>query len=483
MDKNKKKITKKYKIKRSKKKLQRKTRKMIGGDFIGCPNGPVPDPPLKYIDFLNTEVNHDLKEVISHDINIHEEFNSNVLRINSGLLPPPPPPPAPPPPPPLINFRNDEIIVSHVFGRTKQEIAAQVSGPISICVNTNSGHTVCAFVNIPQQNFSLVDFFPSLFPSQLQSLFPPPQQQEVHKDIFLIVDVGDNFVAKLKETHPPTGFSFSVHQIHSVFTLGDSATCKTKPNSNKKYENKPAHLGCNIYSWEEKIRYTLPPRKSLALSNYQIEMKKSNDSEWNIEQRWSEKRTDPTTGRIVTDPTGRIVFGKVFYTPNSKHSNNVKKVCEEIRSYITASSDQTPLAHRVPWPPTAQTQESKQYVEIPIQRKRSGDYLQIHHAKLFPIIMKKWVDSHSTTQPSPRFKLLTGGVKGISSAQKQDDFIRRHSGGGIKDKKWYRERTYFVTIDWPALSYCIFNKINAIFISLYHKSYMSFTFPQTNMNT
>jgi hypothetical protein len=475
MDKNKKKITKKYKIKRSKKKLQRKTRKMIGG-FVPC-NGQLLASP-DYIDFLNTEVNHDLKEVISHEINLRQQFNSNVLRINSGLLPPPPQG-APPQDAPPINLYNDDHIVRHVIGKTKQQIATphareedgkRVVHSEDICVNTNSGHTVCAFVNIPQQNFSLVDFFPSLFPSQLQSLFPPPQQQEVDKDIFLIVDVGDNFVAKLKETHPPTGTSFSVHQIHSVFTLGDSATCKTKPNSNKKYENKPAHLGCNIYSWEEKIRYTLPPGKSLALSNYQIEMKKSNDSEWNIEQRWSEKSTDTET--------------KVFYTPNSKHSNNVKKVCEEIRSYITASSDQTPLAHRLPWPPTAQTQVSKQYVEIPIQRKRSGDYLQIHHAKIFPRIMKKWVDSHSTqpTQPSPRFKLLTGGVKGTSSAQKQDDFITRHSGGGIKDKKWYRERTYFVTIDWPALSYCIFNKINVIFISSYHKTYMSFTFPQ-NMNT
>lgn len=50
MDKNKKKITKKYKIKRSKKKLQRKTRKMIGGDFIGCTNGqqPLHPPPEIY---------------------------------------------------------------------------------------------------------------------------------------------------------------------------------------------------------------------------------------------------------------------------------------------------------------------------------------------------------------------------------------------------------------------------------------------------
>ncbi len=447
MDKNKKKITKKYKIKRSKKKLQRKTRKMIGGNFKQCTNGQLPLSP-DYIDFLNTEVNHDLKEVISQDINRNPQFNSNVLRKNCGLQPKT-----------TIILYNDDHIVKHVIGKTKQEIVAQVSGPI--CVNTYTNdppppppppaepppRTECVFVNISQQNFSLVDFFPSLF-----------QQQEVHKDIFLIVDVGDNFVAKLKETHPPTGTSFSVHQIHSVFTLGDSATCKTKPNSNK-YENKHAHLGCNIYSWQEKIRYTLPPGKSLALSNYQIEMKKSNDSEWNIEQRWSEKDTGE----------------KIFYTPNSKHSNNVKKVCEEIRSYTGAF-------HNLISDP--EKEDLKKKVEMPIQRKRSGDYLQIHHAKIFPRIMKKWVDSHwkdgeRNPQPSPRFKLLTGGVKGISSARKQEYFIGRHSGEGIKDKKWYRERTYFVTIDWPALSYCIFNKINAIFISSYHKTYMSFTFPQT----
>jgi hypothetical protein len=96
------------------------------------------------------------------------------------------------------------------------------------------------------------------------------------------------------------------------------------------------------------------------------------------------------------------------------------------------------------------TQNDINYITAYAQFKRHGDHSQIYSAYGFPY----WAES----QPN-RFvlKKRPNGAPPITidhDTGSTDPAVRR---------RYFRQRTYFVTIDWPAFIYCILNSINCIF--------------------
>ena len=85
-------------------------------------------------------------------------------------------------------------------------------------------------------------------------------------------------------------------------------------------------------------------------------------------------------------------------------------------------------------------------MNINFQKKRSGDYLQIQAAQMMPAILAK------ASTPGKHFTYVRG------SSSSPPKII------GLNNQNYYYSRTYFITGDWPAMSYAIYNKVNCIMI-------------------
>jgi len=231
-----------------------------------------------------------------------------------------------------------------------------------------------------------------------------------HTDLFFIIDTGDNFIQVLKGLNPDGPRSRNLHIIHSVLTLADSAP-KTKPDSkNYKNNNEKVHL----YSWYYKQPITIFENDSLFMSSFRVENKIQSIG-WQVQQNWT------LSGR-----------GNVYFTLDAKKNNTKPLVQTYLSKYLTSAitngNDDTTLA-----------------TSLNMQKKRSGDYFQIWIAKEFP---KRMSENNGN------------GV---------DDLVYVRGPNKLKppkdsDSEYYRKRTYFVTGDWPAFSYSIYNKVNTIMI-------------------
>lgn len=132
-------------------------------------------------------------------------------------------------------------------------------------------------------------------------------------------------------------------------------------------------------------------------------------------------------------------------------------------------------------------EEAKRLASWLVQRKRGGDYLQIKSAYEFPPEAKKSAQAAITIDPDgdeamvyklyqgPFYAMYTGSAGNPTS--NLNEKTRIYNGGHLKNnnipvgvstklktRKWYRNRTYVVTGDWPAFCYASFNRINCILV-------------------
>ena len=119
--------------------------------------------------------------------------------------------------------------------------------------------------------------------------------------------------------------------------------------------------------------------------------------------------------------------------------------------------------------PTGREPEASWYV----QRKRSGDYLQIKTAYEFPAFAANYANDRSKFAMvlAPQNAIATATLGGSGNLKTQPQ---------TRNTDWYRKRTYFVTGDWPAFAYATYNRINCILICK-RKTCAGSTLPNTNL--
>ena len=84
---------------------------------------------------------------------------------------------------------------------------------------------------------------------------------------------------------------------------------------------------------------------------------------------------------------------------------------------------------------------ARQNINLQMQKKRSGDHLSILAAKELPRLLNEHPE---------RFKQ-----------------VKTNSGNHVlcgKEIEYYKRNLFFVTGDWPAFAYAIYNSINSIIV-------------------
>lgn len=374
---------------------------------------------LTKCDFVNTEIDHDLNPPIGARLHKTEDF----LRFSRNLLDNGPG---------GCNGIIDRGIIANPDERFKQDtvIAPYVIG--SINDTSVLGHDNSVFHGLPEgQNWRITNLlrktpdntinstrnpaiggnimrfskrpavgtgkatYPNLFP-----LFEPDQT-----DLFFIIDTGDNLLQYLKSYNSAP--NRTIHQIHSMTTLADSAP-KTLPDSKKYACSNPT---VNLLSWYYPERITIRENDRLFMSNYNIQNSVRTVG-WKINQEWR-----------LGGPAGRFDYG----TPDAKTDNSK----ELVKQVLIASGAPASFNYATP------------NINLEIQKKRSGDYLQIHYAESFPRLM---------SQAAERAKMV---------------YVRGSAGIPFPtmNAAQYKRNTYFITGDWACFAYAIYNGVNSIIIS------------------
>jgi hypothetical protein len=239
-------------------------------------------------------------------------------------------------------------------------------------------------------------------------------------NIYLVIDTGDDLVKKLGQSlQGQEEFNYNIHVIHSLLTLADSAK-KTRPDS-KNYTNPYRHL--TQYSWLYNVPSIIEPNNEIFMSNYQITNNFNQGSfDWKIRQTWN-----------LPQNRGR----NPDYQTNNAHVDNNKTV---VIKEITEGQQNT--------------NANISNINLAFQKKRSGDHLQILAAKGLPELL------HNNSE--------------TSFTQVRTNNTTQHRLVG-KDLDYYRRNLFFVTGDWPAFSYAIYNRINSIIMIRTPKMETSFT--------
>lgn len=257
----------------------------------------------------------------------------------------------------------------------------------------------------------------------------PRNPNEFLADVFLFVDTGIHLVSHLK-TEPNTK-NITINVMNTFFSLADSAN-KGDPTGAGLY--KPyTTTGLNINNWMYEAEQVTPDNDAVLMLAYRIRSDYVTVPATNIvqggfkliaKQQWY-KSTD--TGGIRMNTAMPPI-------PNPKVYNNVGQVAAAVNSTKNLASD-----------------IGKSYAGYHFSRKRSGDYAQIYITKKFPqlitrdrtIPIKKCCNVYNSARDSiPLYKLYDKPYQ---------------------DYAWFKRRTFFITGDWPAFMYSIYNQINTIY--------------------
>jgi hypothetical protein len=225
--------------------------------------------------------------------------------------------------------------------------------------------------------------------------------------LFFIIDTGDNFVQTLKGLAYNGQTPPNIHVIHSVLTLADSAP-KTLPDS-KNYNSQNASV--RLFSWYLPFPITIPSNDRLFMSAFSVNNLKFNAPGWKIRQDWLNNNNQ-----------------LLYQTFDAKKENSKPLVKTYLNSNLNGILN------------NLDNEDAKRVGSLNMQKKRSGDYFQIWIAKQFP-------------------RYAAEGIQNLI-------FVRGPTNGHPPqaDEATYRARTYFVTGDWPAFCYAIYNQVNAIMI-------------------
>lgn len=283
-----------------------------------------------------------------------------------------------------------------------------------------------------------------------------------HKDyIFLVLDTGDDFVKTIRDLQiynaerqkdarqqkiinqstqstqsiPDLLFSLqgarefddipNVYQIHSAVTLADSAR-KAKPDA-KNYETNNFQ-GVRLYSYFDlnSIRVRNNTEDPAFMTSFGVKTKlDSTIDRWGVRQTWSLMTEAP---QVVTNP---------------HKDNNKKSVKEELKRMFTNGT-------------------SPELISYQIQKKRSGDHLAIKYAKDFPSIVVKQAKAERIIFTRGPKEGATYGNDNMWEDRSHYEAFNHNDEN--EAKKWYKDRTYFITGDWPAFGWAVMNKVNVIII-------------------
>jgi len=224
--------------------------------------------------------------------------------------------------------------------------------------------------------------------------------------VFFIVDTGDNLIQTLKGLTYNNGAPPNIHVIHSALTLADSAP-KTLPDSKNYNSQNPT---VRLFSWYLPEPIEIPRNDRLFMSAFRINNLKFNAPGWKMRQDWFDGNN------------------LLYQTFDAKKENSKPLV----KTYLSSNLEGI-LGNM-------NNNDNKRAGSLNMQKKSSGDYFQIWIAEMFPQYAAAAINNI----------VFVRGPQNIQLPQ--------------ADQPWYKNRTYFVTGDWPAFCYAAYNKINAIMI-------------------
>jgi hypothetical protein len=383
-----------------KRKEKKSTRKYVGGAAAQ------PAQIHDVCSILQTEINHDFK---FHKHIIRDPlFNLQVARNLSGACQMSVASTNP------IPFMEDHDFVAAITGAHPPDLKVTTENYRNIlCQKRQSdtsylqGHQSTRFIF--KHKKKNLDTGEEKFENELFNLFSNNLTADENGwiDIFFVIDTGDNLVKLLKGLKPPGGKKYRFHIIHSVYTLGDSAP-KSPPNSLKYRCRNPE---VQLYSWLFTDNPPINSRDPIFMTSYNINCTVLH--RWKVYQIWKD---------------GEQLIWQTWDSKDDHTAPQAKKEIEKRGDIYDRNNN------------------------IDIQKKRSGDYFQIRFAKKFPRYMAN----------RRNLDLQVYNRTGYDTTSLIDDQSKFHTLFANDHQAEYRKRTFFVTGDWPAFSYSLFNRVNSI---------------------
>ena len=381
---------------------------------------PIPENWGK-CNFVYTEINHDLNPpVYKKDVLENPKF---IDAIKSGLDEGP-----------FgcstatqFDFRDDPGVVAQILGMTLDQVNSdtylkpdvETTIPVLSKMNNTNTQSVRVTGTLYKEKKVATAASTTYSNSLINQLFSPPAIVKPD-NIYFIIDSGDELIARYLKPLSPV-YPVNLHVIHSMTTIGDSAP-KKKPNAKDWNSN---NLKVLIHSWYFNKPIIIPKNHDDFMSNYLITCRLINAIKWHIGQTWS-----------IVLPTGA---SNIIYNTNDSHVDNKKNaVRDELRSLIDSGT----LNY-------AMSPAKKQEFALSVQKKRSGDHLQIIFAKEFPKFLADTVNDANFIYYAG--KSLPTGTSGSPR-------------NGLNEAE-IKSRTYFVTGDWPAFCYACYLGVNSIMVA------------------
>ena len=259
-------------------------------------------------------------------------------------------------------------------------------------------------------------------------------------EIFFIIDTGAHFVTKiLKGRAAGTNPVPNIHIINTPATCGDSAT-KPLPCAKAWKTEKTSTM--KIYSWYEFDKTkTTDVNDEVMLSAYEIVTEPAGNK-YIQKQKWYYYPTSPGSYDVQARQQIQPVNNK------AKKENNITTIKKLLLEKLDTRSGEF-------------NADSGIFPSWYVQRKRSGDYLQIKAAKNFP--------GHAAQESDAQqyYWLQTGPPTTSTTGSSPTRIFRLDPGAQAmpRSEEWYRKRTYFLTIDWPAFTYASYHGVNSILIN------------------
>jgi len=339
-------------------------------------------------------------------------------------------------------------------------------------INTTDPRGIYQVFKYPDENFLIIDAVPNFVTSILKYLrFPTTVGHDT-----LAPDQYTNFTTEQLCADTPVApgaphwpgpwpFRPKINVINAPSSLGDpQPTCDPgAPKFSIDTRLPPTVLTSNesaipggldnqnnscplIYTWYYTQPETSLPNNPLMMSRYQIIMRPlaQPGSGYKQLQDWS-GGGDGVAGTTIS--------------PAAKENSiaNLKKNMLQGGMTQVTPNQAAPADVRYNVPQTLMPEAS-----LLVQRKRSGDYLQIKTAYEFPARAAAAGDNRAIYEmilgPEGAMNLGPTG----SRLSGEGNFKSRPSPS--RNTEWYRNRTYFCTGDWPAFCYATYNKINCILI-------------------
>ena len=215
-----------------------------------------------------------------------------------------------------------------------------------------------------------------------------------------------------------------------------------------------------IFTWFYNKAEVSVPDNALIMSRYKITTKINGNPKFFdkliMQQFWQNSDPDPNAKPRFW---GTDTVTGLPIDPNI--ANNIKNLKDEM------------IINGIITPPSQKINTSKESTaSLYVQRKRYGDYGAIKSAYEFPSNAERYgTDNyiyrlyqgpyHALYNPHP-----AGSSPPINTQTNLagSGHLKGSPSSIIKNKKWYKDRTYFVTGDWPAFCAATYNRINCILI-------------------